>query len=813
LKAETGFEHRHLSTDCSPTVSQRCAGALSPARFVPGGSAAPDRQRRSTCVMCGDTELAATRSLRRRLRPTQKLAERRRSSRSRLAMSQRCSRVQMAVVHFSEMRRGSVACPFCPRRFCRTRPAAAQYLRHVRSHGIGRDSEPEEAAATNSEAGRAAAVEQVASRNESAMQPCADGGRAVTNSAQGLQKPFQCDTCQKNFSEMRRGSVACPFCPRRFCRTRPAAAQYLRHVRSHGIGRDSEPEEAAATNSEAGRAAAVEQVASRNESAMQPCADGGRAVTNSAQGLQKPFQCDTCQKNFSEMRRGSVACPFCPRRFCRTRPAAAQYLRHVRSHGIGRDSEPEEAAATNSEAGRAAAVEQVASRNESAMKPCADGGRAVTNSAQGLQKPFQCDTCQKKFSRRSYLNAHISVVHRKAKPHKCKRCGKSFSAKHDLHVHSRSHTGERPFECKPHSFSEMRRGSVACPFCPRRFCRTRPAAAQYLRHVRSHGIGRDSEPEEAAATNSEAGRAAAVEQVASRNESAMKPCADGGRAVTNSAQGLQKPFQCDTCQKKFSRRSYLNAHISVVHRKAKPHKCKRCGKSFSAKHDLHVHSRSHTGERPFECKVCGKRFSISSSLTTHSRQHTGEKPFECKQSHNALRLHTGEKPFECKVCGKTQFSVSSSLTTHSRQHTGEKPFECKVCGKRFSVSSSLTTHSRQHTGEKPYECKVCGKRFSVSSHLTRHSRLHTGEKPFECKVCGKRFSVSSSLTRHSRQHTGEKLFECKVCGKRFSVSSHLTRHSRLHTGEKPFECKVCGKRFSDSSHLTRHSRLHTRKAI
>ncbi|PAA58496.1 hypothetical protein BOX15_Mlig014837g1, partial [Macrostomum lignano] len=283
-----------------------------------------------------------------------------------------------------------------------------------------------------------------------------------------------------------------------------------------------------------------------------------------------------------------------------------------------------------------------------------------------------------------------------------------------------------PHRSQPHSSSEMPRGSVACPFCPRRFCRTRSAAAQYLRHVRSHGMGCDSEPEEAAATNSEASRAAAVEQVESRNELAMQPCAAGSSAVTKSpecetagntralnsaatrqrqAQAVERSFQCDTCQKKFTRKSYLKAHISAVHKKAKPHKCKVCGKRFSQACSLSSHSRLHTGEKPFECKVCAKRFTDSSSHIRHSR------------------VHTEEKPFECKVCGK-RFGDSSNLTKHSRVHTGEKPFECKVCGMRFSFSSSLSSHSRLHTGEKPFECKVCGKRFNQGSHLKTHANRH-----------------------------------------------------------------------------------------
>ncbi|PAA63394.1 hypothetical protein BOX15_Mlig009848g4, partial [Macrostomum lignano] len=175
----------------------------------------------------------------------------------------------------------------------------------------------------------------------------------------------------------------------------------------------------------------------------------------------------------------------------------------------------------------------------------------------------------------------------------------------------------------------MPRVSVARNFCPRQFCRTRAAAAQYLRHMRSHGMGCDSETEEAAATNSEAVRAA-VEQVASCNESAMQPCAAGSSAVMKRhecesvertpasksaatrhrrAQGIERPFQCDTCQKKFIRKSYLKAHISAVHIKAKPHKCKVCGKRFSDSSSHIRHSRVHTGEKPFECKVFCKIFS------------------------------------------------------------------------------------------------------------------------------------------------------------------------------------------------------------
>uniref|UniRef100_A0A1I8JPV5 Secreted protein n=1 Tax=Macrostomum lignano TaxID=282301 RepID=A0A1I8JPV5_9PLAT len=93
-QAETRFEHRHLRTDRSPTVSLRDAPGLCrlPLLSQAAFCRTPDRQRAQYLIMCFTREF--------------------------------------------------MCC-------------------HI---GIGCDSEPEEAAATNSEAGRARAVEQVESR-------------------------------------------------------------------------------------------------------------------------------------------------------------------------------------------------------------------------------------------------------------------------------------------------------------------------------------------------------------------------------------------------------------------------------------------------------------------------------------------------------------------------------------------------------------------------------------------------------------------------------------------------------------------------
>lgn len=150
---------------------------------------------------------------------------------------------------------------------------------------------------------------------------------------------------------------------------------------------------------------------------------------------------------------------------------------------------------------------------------------------------------------------------------------------------------------------------------------------------------------------------------------------------------LQKAYECENCEAKFTTSTRLKRHQTEVH----------------------------TGIRPFECCICAAKFANTSHLKRH------------------IFVHTGERPYKCDTCQAT-FTQPGILKTHYLVHTKERPFKCGVCEAAFTTLGSLKTHHIIHTGLKPHACHLCEATFSRRDYLKKHVLTHREKKNINANI-------------------------------------------------------------------------------
>ncbi|XP_057662878.1 zinc finger protein ZFP2-like isoform X2 [Diorhabda carinulata] len=243
-------------------------------------------------------------------------------------------------------------------------------------------------------------------------------------------------------------------------------------------------------------------------------------------------------------------------------------------------------------------------------------------------------------------------------------------------------------------------------------------------------------------------------------------------------------FPCPVCNEMFNSMTKLDRHVKISHKGTKIYECNSCNKAFSRFDHLNRHTVSHSTIKPFHCTMCLKNFSRSDSFKLHQKQHE-----LCNE-------------ISCKIC-KGTFLSKFLLIEHMKTHQGHsKNFLCFVCGKTFSRKDNLHTHLKRHRGEKTFKCEYCKKGFIRLSELNIHKKYHTGEKNYLCPFCGKGFVRLYNLTVHMRTHTDKESYQCDAA---IAHIKDLKKHKLLHSHER-YKCKLCTEGFNKAILLTRHVR-------
>lgn len=380
------------------------------------------------------------------------------------------------------------------------------------------------------------------------------------------------------------------------------------------------------------------------------------------------------------------------------------------------------------------------------------------------KKPYQCDTCFRRYFKKTSLNRHkrlgsVGTAIRAVKQeepveHRCCGCRKDFGTEEDLRQHSlsvhgpsRTNDETRPFECE---------------ICFKRYsCKT-----SLGRHFRARLIESVPRTVRKLGANQCCGcrvKFTNKEQLAQHSKQIHEPDRSDNL-------GEQKPFECEICFSRYSTKEAFKRHKSVV-RKEQLYQCQSCDKTFVKKIMLRIHERKfHDGVQnevigEYQCTTCGKTFVHPSSLINHEKWH--------EQSRN----------FECQLCQK-MFLSKGNLQTHMKLHSEpadqrEAEFECPICRCRFKTPNYLQIHARVHTREKPHHCTYCSKQFAHLQGLKRHLLTHTEQKQFSCRVCSREFSARPNLLIHEKSH-GTEREKCDICEKEFVHVRYLRKHRKRH---------------------------------
>ena len=353
---------------------------------------------------------------------------------------------------------------------------------------------------------------------------------------------------------------------------------------------------------------------------------------------------------------------------------------------------------------------------------------------------------QKTTNKKKSDNSKIKQNTETFKEFQCHLCPKNFVRKEHLVIHSRIHTGERPFVCSicDHNFSDhsnLRKHlkvkhkepkPFACPFlnCKQTFS----SRNSLLQHKKSH------------------------------------------------SEDLKQKLKCDICDKNYLCRFSLSRHIRDSH--GSPYTCGECSKSFCSKHEFQTHENVNT----FPPKVCRQDvLKVKIPLETFKVTNLVN---NCKENKRTKKQNP-ETDFSCDICN-VKFGYRRNLYAHLQELHGT-PYKCNACNRSLTSSMELNKHM-QVIHRKSTVCRKdndCEKDNMLCIDLTEESTSDVSE------VASDNLDNSSTKGSHNS----------KLCAQEEEFTDNILINDE---NEEEILCVVCQKNIKSQKfweHKMRHLRV------